>query len=301
MTVPAEIAERLRALGRGFNLPEVQALYAPLLAAQPTAGVHLRADLRYGDHPRHALDVYAPEGASSRAPCPVLVCVHGGGFIRGDKSAKSNAGWCFAREGLVTVVPNYRLAPDSRWPSGPEDMAAVVAWLRGHATELGGDPDRIVLMGESAGAAHVAAAVLMRRFGVDRTAGVRGAILLSGPYHPRLERLARGALGIATPDPRNDAYFGTDDAEALAAMSIALQIDADPLPLLIGHAERDLPQMTMQAGELFARLVTRHGFEPGWLTVPDHNHFSQTVSINTGDTSLTAPVLDFVRRHAGPP
>jgi acetyl esterase len=130
--------------------------------------------------------------------------------------------------------------------------------------------------------------------------GVRGAILLSGPYNARLERLARSALGIATPDPRNDAYFGTDDADALAAMSIVQNVDAAPLPLLIGHAERDLPQMTLQAGELFARLVAAHGFAPEWLTVPDHNHFSRTVALNTGDESLSAPVLAFVRHHVEP-
>jgi acetyl esterase/lipase len=297
VNTPAAIAERLRVLGNGFNLPEVQSLYAPLLAAQPTDGVRVQADLRYGEHARHVLDVYAPAAAASTTLRPVLVAFHGGGFIRGDKSTKPNAGWCFAREGLVTVLPNYRLAPDSRWPSGPEDVAAVVQWLRAHAVEICGDPDRIVLMGESAGAAHVAAAVLMRRFGVDRAAGVRGAVLLSGPYHARLERLARSALAIATPDPRNDAYFGTDDADALAAMSTVEHIDAAPLPLLIGHAERDLPQMTLQAGELFARLVAAHGFTPEWLVVPDHNHFSQTVALNTGDSSLSAPVLDFVRRH----
>lgn len=292
-----DLALGLRALGAGFNLPQVQALYAPLLAAQPTDGVRVHQDQHYGAHERHRLDVYEPTAASA-SPRPVLVCVHGGGFIRGDKSAKANAGWCFARQGFVTAAPNYRLAPESRWPSGPEDVAAVVRWVAEHAGSFGGDPQRIVLMGESAGAAHVAAAVLMRRFGVDRAAGVRGAILASGPYNARLERLARAPFGVDTPDPRNDAYFGTDIAAQLAAASIAEQVDTQPLPLLISYAERDLLQMQVQAGELFARLSTQHGFTPELLCVRDHNHFSQTVALNTGDDSLAGPVADFVRRHA---
>lgn len=292
-----ELALRLRALGAGFNLPAVQALYAPLLAAQPTDGVRVHKDERYGAHERHTLDVYEPTEATT-TPRPVLVCVHGGGFIRGDKATKANAGWCFARRSFVTVAPNYRLAPESRWPSGPQDVAAIVRWLSEHASRFGGDPRRIVLMGESAGAAHVAAAVLQRRFGVDAAAGVRGAILASGPYHARLERLARVPFGVETPDPRNDAYFGTDDAAQLAAASIVEQVDAQPLPLLISYAERDLLQMQVQAGELFARLTAQHGFTPELLCVRDHNHFSQTVALNTGDDSLAGPVVDFVQRHA---
>jgi acetyl esterase/lipase len=297
MSAPDAIAARLRELGAGFNLPQVQDLYASLLAEQPTDGVRVHPDQRYGAHERHTLDIYEPT-ADASALRPVLVCVHGGGFIRGDKSAKANAGWCFARQGLLTVLPNYRLAPQSRWPSGPEDVASVVSWLGQHASHFGGDPRRIVLMGESAGAAHVAAAVLMRRFGVDAAAGVRGAILASGPYNARLERLARQAFGVASPDPRNDAYFGTDEAAQLAAASIVEQINAQPLPLLISYAERDLVQMQVQAGELFARLASQHGFTPELLCVPDHNHFSQTVAINTGDDSLAGPVVDFVRRLA---
>jgi acetyl esterase len=154
-------------------------------------------------------------------------------------------------------------------------------------------------MGESAGAAHVAAAVLQRRFGVDAAAGVRGAILASGPYHARLERLARAPFGVDTPDPRNDAYFGTDNLSQLAAASIVEQVDAKPLPLLISYAERDLLQMQVQAGELFARLTVRHGFTPELLCVRDHNHFSQTVALNTGDDSLVGPVAAFVRRCVG--
>lgn len=289
-----QLAQQLAALGAGASLPEVQALYEPLLAQQPTDGVLQLSAQRYGAHARQVLDVYRP-AAQAGAACPLLLFFHGGGFIRGDKAHKANIGWHLARHGIVTVLPNYRLAPEHRWPAGPEDVAAALAWARAHAHSLGADPARIVLMGESAGAAHVAAACLMQRFGVT---GIRGAILVSGPYNARLERLSREAFGIATPDPRNDAYFGTDEPEALAAMSITEQLDAAPLPLLISYAERDLLQMQVQAGELFARLAGRHGFRPELQVIRHHNHFSQTLAVNTGDPSLSGPVLDFIARHA---
>lgn len=296
MNVPDDMAAALRQLGVGSNLPEVQKLYLPLTAAQRTDGVRQHADLPYGEHQRQMLDVYQPTEPGDQLR-PVLVCVHGGGFIRGDKSNRANAGWYFARHGIVTVVPNYRLAPDGRWPSGPQDVVAVVQWIRQHASEFGADPGRIVLMGESAGAAHVAAATLMTRFHPPGGLGIRGAILQSGPYDARLEGLSRRQFGIETPDPRNEAYFGAGPAD-WAAGSIVDHIDAAPLPLSIGWAERDHLQMQIQAGELFARLVRDHGFSPELLFVRDHNHFSQTVSLNTGDESVGAPVRDFIARHA---
>jgi acetyl esterase len=293
--MPDRIAARLAELGAGFNLPEVQALYEPLLAQQPTDGVSHVEGKRYGTHERQVLEVFQPTAAAS-APRPLLLFFHGGGFIRGDKAHKANMGWHFARHGVVTLLPNYRLAPEHRWPAGPEDVVATVAWAREHALALGANPDRIFLMGESAGAAHVAAACLMQRFGRP---SIRGAILTSGPYNARLERLSRQAFGIATPDPRNDAYFGTDDAAALAAMSIAEQVDSSAFPLLITYAERDLLQMQVQASDLFARLSSQHGFTPELRVIRHHNHFSQTQAVNTGDTSLSGPVLDFIGRHLG--
>lgn len=293
MTMDDDIAARLRELGTGFNLPQVQALYAPLLADQPRDGVALQADLAYGAHPRHRLDVYAPNPRAEGAPA--LVWLHGGGFIRGDKSQRANLGWWGARAGFVTVLPNYRLAPESQWPSGPEDVAAVWQWLQRELPRFGGDATRVVLAGESAGAAHVAAAVLIRRY---QPAGWKpaAAALFSGPYNAQMEGLARQALGISTPDPRNDAYIGLEPA-AWAEASIVEHIDAAPLPLWISYAERDLLQMQVQAGELFARLVTRHGFQPELRMVREHNHFSGGYSFGTADESVSAPLVDFVRRH----
>jgi hypothetical protein len=123
-------------------------------------------------------------------------------------------------------------------------------------------------------------------------------VLLSGSYNARLEARARVQFGIATPDPRNDAYFGPEPA-ATDAATIVDHIDAAPFPLLIGYAERDLLQMQVQAGELFARLVSRHGFAPALHCWREHNHFSQGYSFGTGDRSVSGPVADFIRRPAG--
>jgi acetyl esterase len=292
--IPAEHARRIRERGAVLDMELTQVLYRPLLEQQRRDGVRVTRDIAYGSDTRHRLDIYQPE-ATAQAVLPVLVFFHGGGFIRGDKRDRENAGQRFAREGFVTVVPNYRLGPTHRWPAGAEDVAAVLAWLHRHAGEHGGDARRIVVAGESAGAAHVATATLVRRFHPATGLGIAGAVLISGVYNVQLEWLARRPLGIATPDPRNEAYFGTDFA-SYPSMSTVELVDAAPFPLLITYAELDLPQMQIQGGELFARLVTRHGFAPEIRVIAGHNHLTQVYALNTGDDSLAVPVLEFARR-----
>ncbi len=290
-TMPPAIAQAIRAAGPVIDPPAAKALYAALLADAPRGGAVLR-DLVYGADERQRLDVYLPLQADG--PAPVVVFLHGGGFIRGDKADREAVGHYFSRHGVLAIVPNYRLGPRHQWPAGAQDASMVLAWARAHVAGHGGDPEHIVLAGESAGAAHVAAATLIRRFHPPEGLKIAGAYLASGVYNAELELLARSQLGIATPDPRNEAYFGTDFA-AWRAMSTVALVDAAPFPLAISYAELDPVQMQAQAGELFATLVTRHGFSPRISVVPNHNHLSQVYSINTGDEALAGRLLAFVR------
>jgi triacylglycerol lipase len=283
---------QIRARGPVLDMPFTQSLYKPLLDVQRRDGVHVEHDLVYGAEERQRLDVYRPAATSSGLK-PMMVFLHGGGFIRGDKRDRENVGQHFARAGVVTVVPNYRLAPRHVWPAGALDAIAVFQWAKQHAGAYGADASRIFLAGESAGAAHVAAATLIRRFHPADGLSVAGVILISGVYNARLELLARAQFSVATPDPRNEAYFGCD-FEKYASMSTVALIDAPPVPMLITFAELDLLQMQVQAGELFARLVTDHGFSPQLHVVQGHNHLTQTYAINTGDEALTKPVLKFL-------
>jgi triacylglycerol lipase len=287
----AEVLRAVRAAGPVIDPPAAKALYAPLLADMPRGAEPVR-DIVYGADERHRLDVYPAVGAAG--PAPVVVFLHGGGFIRGDKADREAVGHYFSRHGVLAVLPNYRLGPKHRWPAGAEDVSSVLAWARANVGAYGGNPDHIVLAGESAGAAHVAAATLVKRFHPTEGLKIAGAFLASGVYNAELEFLARAQLGIATPDPRNEAYFGTDFA-SYRAMSTVELIDAAPFPLAITYAELDPVQMQAQAGELFARLVTRHGFQPRIGVVANHNHLSQICAINSGDDALAAPLLAFVR------
>jgi len=285
--VNGQLDEEIRALGPVLDMPATRALYANSASEVVPAVMRVLRDLPYGPDPLQRLDVYCPPIVASIAP--VLIVVHGGGFVRGDKAERANAGIHFAKAGYLTLVPNYRLAPAHSWPSGAEDVGAVWCWAQREARTYGGDADRMFVFGESAGAAHVAAATLVR--GLQPRGGMRptGIILVSGPYNAELELRARRQLNIATPDPRNEAYFGTD-TRLHSQRSIVRLIDADPVPVLITFAELDLIQMQVQAAELFSHLLIRCGFSPAIEIIRGHNHLSQSFSLNTGDDALAGPV-----------
>jgi acetyl esterase len=282
----------VRGAGPIIDPPLVKSWYAPYRAGQPTEGVEVRSGLAYGADERHRLDVYLPEQPSS-SQRPVLIFMHGGGFVRGDRGDRANVGWFFARAGFVTVLPGYRLGPAHRWPAGAEDLAAAWAWVHANADSLNADAARIFIAGESAGAAHVATATLIDRFRHPEVHAPAAAILISGVYNPQLEWLARHQFNIQTPDPRNEAYFGTDFS-LYPSMSSVDHVDAKPFPTLITYAELDPPQMQVQAGELFARLVTQHGFTPDLKVIRRHNHLSQLEAINTVDDVMTSILMEFL-------
>jgi acetyl esterase len=298
------LVERIRALGPVLDMEATRALYETSGAEVVPAGMRVLRDLAYGPDNLQRLDVYGPASAGTR-PAPVLIVVHGGGFIRGDKSERSNAGIHFAKAGYLTLVANYRLAPAHPWPSGAEDVGAVWRWAQQQAAAYGGDLEQMFLLGESAGAAHVASATLIRSLQPQGGLRPAGIVLVSGPYDAELELRARRQLGIATPDPRNEAYFGAD-TNLHRQRSIIRLIDAEPLPVLITFAELDLIQMQVQAGELFAHLVTHCGYSPAIAVIRGHNHLSQCFSLNTGDDALADPILRWMaqvprQQQAGSP
>src|SRR3546814_20987685 len=94
--------------------------------------------------------MWVPEAAGPDDRLPFVFFFHGGGWDSGDRTSYGFAGRALATEGFVAVVPDYRLVPRAHWPDFLQDGAAAVAWVPAHIASLGGDPDRIALMGHSA-------------------------------------------------------------------------------------------------------------------------------------------------------
>ncbi|GIT81911.1 esterase [Leifsonia sp. LS1] len=111
------------------------------------------------------ITVLTPRGHDAAKPAlPVLYSIHGGGMIVGHRSWETGRLVQLVDElGVIAVNVEYRLAPEDPYPAGVEDCYAGLVWLAEHARELGGDPDRIVVMGGSAGGGFAAAVSLLAR------------------------------------------------------------------------------------------------------------------------------------------
>jgi arylformamidase len=127
-------------------LAHLLAAFALLSTAQAQ---EVERDLRYGEHERQVLDVYAPPGANDR---PVVFWIHGGGWQAGDKGDVQHKPQAFTEKGYVFVSTNYRLLPDVDMATIVRDVARAIRWVHDHIAEHGGDPDRLLVMGHSAGA-----------------------------------------------------------------------------------------------------------------------------------------------------
>lgn len=291
------VARAIRAMGAAFNPDILKAtldLFRPLQEAAARDGVRRHADIAYGDDPRHLLDVFAPAGEGLlKGTAPVLVFLHGGGFVGGERSPVpgliyDNVPTFFARNGCVAVNATYRLAPAHGWPSGAEDVGRIVTWVRENIAAFGGDPASIVLFGHSAGAAHVAAWTFLQR--VHGSAGplVAGAILLSGVYsvqHPSYH--TDGA------SPNQQAYYGSDP-QAWPGMATLGQVRRGHPPVFLGVAEYDPYAFAWPSFALAGELVRADRTPPRIQTVAGHNHISTVAMINSEVDTLGPELLRFV-------
>ena len=286
---PADVAAKLVAIGRGVDPAGTAKLYAPLQKTMPQAGIKAERDIAYGADAKETLDVFTPDAKGK--PRPILIFVHGGGFVGGDKSKAGDGSpspfydnmmiWAVAH-GMVGVNMNYRLAPQAQYPVVQHEIAEVVALARKNAKAWGGDPDRIVVWGHSAGASQVASFIAHPETYADvagATKPVAAAIVTSGGYE--------------FAGPKDNVYYGP--VATLAERSSTAGLIKSKVPLLVAHAELDPPFMVADADRLHADL-TKAGRAHDYLVAAQHSHMSESYSVGTADESVSGPVLTFIQK-----
>lgn len=191
------------------------------------------------------VNVWAPEAGGARLP--VMVFVHGGGFVAGSTRSEIYDGAAFARDGVVLVTLNYRLGvqgfldlPGAPANRGLLDVIAALRWVRENIAAFGGDPDRVTLFGQSAGATIVGGVLASPEAASAGRRLFRRAIVQSGSglgaFTPeqaaRVTRAAARALGV---EPRADAFAAIPDrrlvevAGELSGIDLRTETHTDPL------------------------------------------------------------------------
>lgn len=245
-------------------------------------------DVAYGTGPRHDLDIYAPRPAPA-TPAPVVVFFYGGGWETGDKETYRFVGAALARQGILAVVPNYRLHPAVVFPAFVQDAADAVSWTRRHAAEFGGDPNSLFLMGHSAGAYIAAILALdpdyLRAVGMRRQE-VCGIIGLAGPY----DFAASAPAGTR-------AVFGSEANWKAATPGNHVTNEAPPMLLAAGSADRTVdPGNTTR----LAALLSQAGDQVATDIYPNVSHRAIVVALAPA-LAFLAPVRDatigFIQSH----
>jgi acetyl esterase/lipase len=275
------------------------------------------SDLAFlGPDRKEKLDLYLPTGPD-RSDRPAVVFIHGGGFTGGDKAEYRSASVSadLARAGYVVVSCNYVLGPKTKegvWPQNIADCREAVRWVRGHAKELGVNPDRIAVAGGSAGG-YLA---LMVGLSDDKT----------GPGgDPKATVSAKVAAVIDLYGVVNFSKHGKGDVPGASAAEQAAylpenQCDRVDPPVLILHGTADTTVDIRQSRDMAAALAKAkvahelivvegapHTFDlhpkgTGWTRVTVRwaaNGDETRVETKHAQPGLAEPTLDFLNRTIG--
>lgn len=263
---------------------KTQALYTPLHRQVDDEGLVLHADIAYGDHPLQTFDLWISD-AGFREGGPVLVYFHGGGLTGGDKVSAAtdnliyaNIGKWVARMGGIGINANYRLAPEAKFPAGAQDLRMIIEWVKGNIGDYGGNPDNIFLMGNSAGATHVATYLFHEESQLPEGPGIMAAILSSC-----------GCGG------GSEAYYGDDAAlrEARSPLALAQSYAGRQVPVYLWSAEYDPAFIESSVADMYATLCHKYADCPLYTQWQGYNHVSHVMSIDTDDTTITNGLIRF--------
>lgn len=237
---------------------------------------YLPADTPRFSAERHRLDVYAPRRASAKRR-PVVVFIHGGNWNSGRKDTYWFVGRRLAKQGVVAVIPNYRLSPAARVPAMADDCARAVRWAVQHITDYGGDPQRIFVMGHSAGGGLAALLATETRFFAQLSLPgnpVKGAILDDPAGLDMVNYLTKQEY------PGDAQYlvpFGTDP-EGWRAVSPLFHVTASTPPLLLYVGDRTYSSIRTSSEAFVERLKTV-GVAHTFKRIPGKSHVGMATQL----------------------
>ncbi|WP_375444557.1 alpha/beta hydrolase [uncultured Fibrella sp.] len=218
---------------------------------------------------KNVLDVYRPNKKADK-PYPVVVFIHGGNWNSGSKNIYWFIGRRLAKQGIVAVIISYRLSPGVLVPAMATDCAQAVAWTSLHIANYGGDPNRIYVMGHSAGGGLAALLAtddtLFEKLGMARNP-VKGAILDDPAGINMYDYLKKMEF------PSDKQYltsFGADP-EGWRSVSPLYKVKAGAPPMLLYTGEKTYPSIISGTEALHKKLLSL-GIKSQYTVIPGKAH-----------------------------
>ena len=289
--------ERDTRMNRLLSFLVLCAASAPLVATAQTTP-RIERDIAYVEprNERQLLDVYAPSAGSN---LPVIVWVHGGGWMQGSKSAVDQKPAAFVEKGFVFVPMNYRFVPQVTMDTIVRDVAKSVGWVHANIARYGGDPNRIFIMGHSAGAQLAALLCIDRRYieaeRVPRTS-IKGCVPVDGdtydvPLQVATATARRMSLNQPPPKMGHPEKFGNLERQRdLSAVNHVAPNRGIP-PFLILHVA-DHTDTSAQAYRLWAAL-DQAGVPARIFGAEGTNHVKLDRDLGVAGDPATKALFDF--------
>jgi acetyl esterase/lipase len=263
--------------------------------------MRVEKDIAYAEpkNERQAVDVYAPPGALGAKNLPVVVWIHGGGWQSGDRTQVQVKPQAFVDKGFVFVSVGYRLWPKVTIEQITQDVAKSIRWVHDHIAERGGDPNRLLVMGHSAGAQLAALVCTDDRYlkaeGLS-LAIIKGCVPVDGdtydlPLEIAMETESRKKLGKPDPKTGHRAKFGEADRQReLSAVTHVARDKGIPPFLLLFVAEH--PETSAQAKRL-ASVLTDAAVPAKLFGAADTNHVQLNANLGVSGDPATAALFEF--------
>ena len=248
-------------------------------AAEVTERLKPVKDVSYGPEPLQKLDIYAPSGVKD---APVIIEIHGGGWVSGSKEPRSICAEPLMKEGILWVPIDYGLAPNYSIHDIIDHTRKAIGWVHEHIAAYGGSPEKLYVFGNSAGG-HLAATTLMP--GWEKADCIKGAICLSGVYDMR-------AMFYADGDIQKALKMSLEDAKATSPL---LHLPARKVPVVIAYGEKEPPVYHYES-TTYANALKDIGLDTTLIEVPEANHFSIINELAHTDGQLYRAVLDLLQR-----
>lgn len=247
-------------------------------------------DLAYGDHAKQKLDLVLPKEGRDY---PTILFIHGGAWRDGDRKLYGALGRRFAEAGVGMALASYRLTPEVKHPEHAKDVARAFAWLRGNVAARGGSPEKLYVMGHSAGG-HLAALLALDPSYLEALkippGAIKGAIPLSGVY--AVMALPPDTKGILKILP--DAFGSDPELCRRASPTSHVKNAACPFLVLTETEDNLKVRPSMNLLKLAVQKESVKGFE--FVDAEGRDHFSIIVKMmGAEEDPYRARILDFVK------